>query len=94
MYTVEQILKAGTEGEISSIDVNHLIDVLKRLYGSDESPNSVKPLVSRRFTCDHCEETWEIAYKCKKCSDKWDDDEQDYTGDVCGNCCNCQFNGG
>lgn len=42
MYTVEQILKAGTEGEISSININHLIDVLKRLYGTDESPNDGK----------------------------------------------------
>lgn len=26
--------------------------------------------VSRRFTCDHCNEDWEVDYKCDKCSDK------------------------
>ena len=46
MYTVEQIRKAGIEGEISSIDVDHLITVLIELFGSGISQNSGKPLVS------------------------------------------------
>jgi hypothetical protein len=46
MYTVEQIRKAGTEGEISSIDVDHLITVLMELYGSGFSQHDGKPIVS------------------------------------------------
>ena len=26
--------------------------------------------VSSRFICEHCEEEWEIEFKCKQCSDK------------------------
>ena len=82
----------------------------------NDSANGTKPLVSRRFVCDHCEQEWEIDFKCPKCSDKlitvegftpkldWSGspfedemewgEEDEYTGDVCYNCCNCQFNGG
>lgn len=38
-------------------------------------------------------QVWETDYKCYKCSDKLDEDSQDFSGDVCKNCCNCQFNG-
>ncbi len=33
MYTIAQIRKAGNEGEISTIDIEHLIATLVRLYG-------------------------------------------------------------
>lgn len=48
--------------------------------------------ISGCFTCDHCEENWESDYKCNKCSDKWIEYNEDFSGDVCKNCCNCQFN--
>lgn len=33
-----------------------------------ESGNSTKLPVSRQFTCDCCEETWEENFMCEKCS--------------------------
>lgn len=39
MYTIEQIRKAGIEGEINSIDVEHLIEVLVRMYKENEGKN-------------------------------------------------------
>jgi len=35
-----------------------------------ETPPLQQGAVSIRFTCDHCEEDWEIEFKCKDCSDK------------------------
>lgn len=75
MYTVEQIRNAGTEGEISLIDVEHLIDVLNRLYSSDVSQNSGKPLVMRSFTaCPSCGSDkiyFEGWWTCRQCTHDW-----------------------
>lgn len=65
-----------------------------------ENGNSTKPLVSGTFICDVCDCEHEMNYKCVKCSGKayinthedvFGDitSEWTYSGDVCGNCCNC-----
>lgn len=53
-----------------------------------------------KFVCDLCNIKHDINYKCLNCSDKaYISTQEDvignitsewvYSGDVCGNCCNC-----
>ena len=57
MYTVEQIRIAGTEGEVNHHDVEHIISTLEIIYGSGNSQNSGKPLVSRSAEFEKPKET-------------------------------------
>ncbi len=56
--------------------------------------------VSGTFICDVCDCEHDMSYKCAKCSNKayinthedvcgYITSEWAYSGDVCGNCCNC-----
>lgn len=68
MYTVEQIRKAGAEGEICSIDTEHLIDILDRLYGSNVSQNSGNAIVSGAFYCQKSiEDEDKCSEQCEHC---------------------------
>lgn len=46
MYTIEQIRKAGTEGEINHFDVDHIISTLELLFGDDSKQNLDAPIIS------------------------------------------------
>lgn len=50
MYTAQQIINAGIEGEVNSIDVQHIVEVLQKLYGSGHPQNFLQCSVSRRFS--------------------------------------------
>lgn len=79
MYTPEQIRAAGISGEISSIDVEHLINILKR---ENEEPDTerciecgkiLKGIEIKRGICDECDD-WE------------EDDETDPLDGIAENC--------
>jgi len=36
----------------------------------NHNPTDANNVLAAVFTCDHCEEEWEIGFKCNECSDK------------------------
>jgi hypothetical protein len=81
---------------------------------NQKNSNEANSQLAAVFTCDYCEQEFDISYKCPECSDKvieveselpnlhWsgfpiEDEyvlgkEMEWTGNVCGNCCDCYKN--